>query len=348
MLVSDFDFDLPEELIAQQPAQDRSASRMLALDRATGAWADKHFGDFPKMLNAGDVLVLNNSRVIPARLFAQRAGHMGKIEVLLTEQLSEWKWKALVKPGKKVQVGERLEFLPRTAASEVLRAEVIDRADFGERTLSFTPTAHSFLTALDEYGHVPLPPYIRHEDSETDRARYQTVYAEQPGSVAVPTAGLHFTQAILDEIRARGVQICYVTLHVGLGTFQPLRAERVEDVQLHAERYTLTAETASALNEAKQAGRRIVAAGTTTVRTLEHCAKSGALKAHSGSTDIFISPGHRFLLVDALLTNFHLPQSSLLMLAAAFAGYENTLAAYRHAVAGRYRFFSYGDCMFIS
>ena len=360
MLVSDFNYDLPEELIAQQPAFDRSGSRMLALDRNTGSWQDSAFAAFPQMLREGDVLVLNNSRVIPARLFAHRLGRdarqpgePGKIEVLLTEQISDREWRALVKPGKKVPAGERLLFLPREAAykGEMLEAEVVERGEFGERVLRFAPAAQPFLLLLESFGHIPLPPYIRHADTGDDRERYQTVYAEHHGSVAVPTAGLHFTPAILDQLRHRGVQICYVTLHVGLGTFQPLRVERVDDVKLHAERYTLPEETVLMINGARQQGRRIIAAGTTTVRTLEHCAQEAVgsvLTAHSGSTSIFISPGYSFRLVDGLLTNFHLPQSSLLMLVCAFAGVEPVLAAYRHVVANRYRFFSYGDCMFIS
>jgi S-adenosylmethionine:tRNA ribosyltransferase-isomerase len=360
MLVSDFNYELPEELIAQQPAPNRSGSRMLALDRRSGHWQDSSFVAFPQMLQTGDVLVLNNSRVIPARLFAHRLSRNvqqprepGKIEVLLTEQLGEDDWKTLVKPGKKVPVGERLRFLPRniTYEGEWLEAEVIERGEFGERILRFASGRKPFFQLLEAFGHIPLPPYIRHEDSSEDRERYQTVYADQAGSVAVPTAGLHFTPAILDQLRERGVQICYVTLHVGLGTFQPLRVDRVEDVKLHAERYTLPEETAHILNDAKTQRRRIIAAGTTTVRTLEHCAQEagrGPLTAHSGSTSIFISPGYQFQLVDGLLTNFHLPQSSLLMLVSAFAGVDQMLAAYRHAVADRYRFFSYGDCMFIS
>ncbi len=332
---------------------------MLVLDRATGSWDDSVFEGLPGLLRSGDVLVLNDSRVIPARLFAQRAsrdsrqpGEPGRIEILLTEEIGPWQWKALARPGKKVPVGERLRFIPRENqhADRIFEAEVIERGEFGERVLQFTPT-QDFFNTLEAFGHIPLPPYIRHADDTSDRERYQTVFAQHGGSVAVPTAGLHFTPAILERIRACGVHICYVTLHVGLGTFQPLRVEDVADVQLHAERYTLPAATAQAINDAKQQGRRIVAAGTTTVRTLEHCAQAAsgqALSGHAGSTSIFISPGYRFQIVDALLTNFHLPQSSLLMLVAAFAGIEHTLAAYRHAVAERYRFFSYGDCMFIS
>jgi S-adenosylmethionine:tRNA ribosyltransferase-isomerase len=350
MLVSDFDFELPEELIAQEPAADRAGSRMLALDRTSGTWADRLFRDFPSMLRAGDLLVLNDSRVIPARLFAHRAGlhtqgnheTTGRVQVLLAEQISEWEWKALVRPGRKVLTGEVLDF-----GDGALRAEVIAHGEFGERTLRFAPVA-DFFGNVERLGHMPLPPYIHREDRAGDRERYQTVYARERGSVAAPTAGLHFTPEILDAIRARGVEIARVTLHVGLGTFQPVRVERVEDVRLHAERYTVSAETAEALNRAGREGRRIVAAGTTTVRTLEHCALQGAeFVAHSGSTSIFISPGFEFRVVGALLTNFHLPQSTLLMLVSAFAGREKVLAAYRQAVAAGYRFFSYGDCMFV-
>jgi S-adenosylmethionine:tRNA ribosyltransferase-isomerase len=350
MLVSDFDFELPEELIAQEPGADRAGSRMLTLDRTSGTWADRLFRDFPSMLRAGDLLVLNDSRVIPARLFAHRAGlhtqgnheTTGRVQVLLAEQISEWEWKALVRPGRKVLTGEVLDF-----GDGALRAEVIAHGEFGERTLRFAPVA-DFFGNVERLGHMPLPPYIHREDRAGDRERYQTVYARERGSVAAPTAGLHFTPEILDAIRARGVEIARVTLHVGLGTFQPVRVERVEDVRLHAERYTVSAETAEALNRAGREGRRIVAAGTTTVRTLEHCALQGAeFVAHSGSTSIFISPGFEFRVVGALLTNFHLPQSTLLMLVSAFAGREKVLAAYRQAVAAGYRFFSYGDCMFV-
>jgi S-adenosylmethionine:tRNA ribosyltransferase-isomerase len=351
MLVSDFDFDLPENLIAQEPVADRAGSRMLTLHRATGAFEDRWFRELPGLLRPGDLLVLNDSRVIPARLFAHRAGlHTqanhevtGRVQVLLAEQLSEWEWKALVRPGRKVLTGELLDF-----GDGGLRAEVIAHGEFGERTLRFEPVADFFGT-VERLGHIPLPPYIHREDRAGDRERYQTVYARERGSVAAPTAGLHFTPEILAEIRARDVEVATVTLHVGLGTFQPVRVEQVEDVKLHAERYTVSEETAAALNAARRAGRRVVAAGTTTVRTLEHCARKGAeFVAHSGSTSIFISPGFEFRVVGALLTNFHLPQSTLLMLVSAFAGREKVLAAYRHAVDVGYRFFSYGDCMLIT
>lgn len=354
VLVSDFDYDLPGELIAQQPTAERSGARMLTLDRATGAHSDRMFQDFPEQLREGDLLVLNDSRVIPARLFARREkSHgrtekelsqtpTGRVQIFLTERKSEWEWTALVRPGRKVLTGEKLIF-----GDGQLRAEVIAHGEFGERTLRFNPVP-DFFAALESLGHVPLPPYIHRDDADTDRERYQTVYAREKGSVAAPTAGLHFTPVILDRIRARGVHVVYVTLHVGLGTFQPVRVERVEDIHLHTERYTLPEETAVELNSARREGRRIVAAGTTTVRTLEHCAISGEFTPHSGSTDIFIAPGFQFRAVKALLTNFHLPQSTLLMLVSAFGGTKNVLAAYRHAVASRYRFFSYGDCMFLS
>ncbi|MFZ0632718.1 MAG: tRNA preQ1(34) S-adenosylmethionine ribosyltransferase-isomerase QueA [Acidobacteriaceae bacterium] len=351
MLVSDFDFHLPEERIAQEPLADRAGARMLALNRTTGAWQDSHFRDLPQLLEPGDLLVLNDTRVIPARLFAHRAGlhtqaqHQvsGRVQVLLVEQLSAWEWKALVRPGRKVLTSERLHF-----GEGELEAEVVAHGEFGERTLRFTPVP-DFFAAVDKHGHVPLPPYIHREDRNGDRERYQTVYARERGSVAAPTAGLHFTPEILDQIRARGIEIASVTLHVGLGTFQPVRVERVEDVHLHAEHYSLSAETANALNAARREKRRVVAVGTTTVRTLEHCAHmSDEFTPHAGSTSIFIAPGFDFRIVEALLTNFHLPQSTLLMLVSAFAGREPVLAAYRHAVEAEYRFFSYGDCMFIA
>ena len=355
MLVSDFDFLLPEDLIAQEPLADRAASRLLALDRRAGTFIDRHFHDLPGMLRPSDLLVLNDSRVIPARLFAHRAGlhtqpqHKvtGRVQVLLAEQLSEWEWKALVRPGRKVLTREQLNFGP-DPDQPALSATVIAHGGFGERTIRFAPVA-DFLAIVERLGHMPLPPYIHREDRPGDRERYQTVYARERGSVAAPTAGLHFTPEILGAIRARGVEIATLTLHVGLGTFAPVPVERVEDVRLHAERYTISPEAAAALNAALREGRRIVAAGTTTVRTLEHCASLAAeFTPHSGSTSIFIRPGFPFRAVSALLTNFHLPQSTLLMLVSAFAGREHVLAAYRHAVEARYRFFSYGDCMFIA
>lgn len=354
LLVTDFDFDLPEELIAQQPPAERGASRMLVLNRCTGGWRDSQFAEFPSLLQAGDLLVLNDSRVIPARLYARRTLRRerekptGRIEVMLTEPEGENRWRALVRPGRKIAIGERLVF-PAANGETVLQAEVLERGQFGERLLEFAP-ADDFFGVLEQIGHVPLPPYIHRDDAAADRERYQTVYSSERGSVAAPTAGLHFTPETLAALAASNVEVARITLHVGLGTFAPLRVDRVDEVHLHRERYTLSAAAADAINRAVREKRRIVAVGTTTVRTLEHCAlqaDGGPLEAHSGATEIFISPGFQFKLVGALLTNFHLPQSSLLMLVSAFAGREHVLAAYRHAVAERYRFFSYGDCMFI-
>jgi S-adenosylmethionine:tRNA ribosyltransferase-isomerase len=355
VLVSDFDFTLPEELIAQEPPEERGGSRMLLLDRATGAWRDDVFAHFPQQLRAGDVLVLNDSRVIPARLYGSRMRRphedeaaTGRIEVLLTEQIDTWVSNALVKPGRKLRVGDGIEFAGENDTA--LHAEVVSAGEHGERTLRFTPVA-DFDRRLDALGHMPLPPYIHRDDRALDRERYQTVYAKPRGSAAAPTAGLHFTPEVLVLIRAAGVKVCTITLHVGLGTFQPVRVTETAQINLHSERYELSAECAEEINAARHDGRRVVAAGTTTVRTLEHCAAvsaGGRLQPHSGSTSIFISPGFRFRAVDALLTNFHLPQSTLLMLVSAFAGRDHTLAAYYHAVEKRYRFFSYGDCMFIS
>ena len=382
--VADFDFHLPEELIAQQPPAERGASRMLIVDRSSNAgskvglgfspgnntsqeagalapevcppahWRDALFTDLPSLLNPGDLLVLNDSRVIPARLFARRANARGKqepsglIEVLLISPDAAGNWNALVRPGRKVRIGDHLEF-PSSTGAIALQAEVIASGEFGERTLRFGPV-NDFYAALEQIGHMPLPPYIKREDANTDRERYQTVFAQHRGSVAAPTAGLHFTPSVLEAITARGVETAKVTLHVGLGTFAPLRVDRLDEIHLHSERYTLSAETADALNRARAENRRIVAVGTTTVRTLEHVAQiaaAGPLQPHSGETSIFISPGYEFRIVNAMLTNFHLPQSSLLMLVSAFAGRERILAAYTHAVRQQYRFFSYGDCMFI-
>jgi S-adenosylmethionine:tRNA ribosyltransferase-isomerase len=356
--VTDFHFDLPEALIAQSPPAVRGTSRMLVLDRAGGSHRDCFFSDLPGLLNAGDLLILNDSRVIPARLYATRAGlhtqrnspdPSGLIEVLLTQQLTEIDWRALVRPSRKVRPGERLIFHATGELEPVLEAEILTAGEFGERTLRFAPVA-DFNSILNKIGHMPLPPYIHRDDSEEDRDRYQTVFSQVPGSAAAPTAGLHFTPEILDSIRNRGVQIETITLHVGLGTFQPVRAEELSEIRLHAERYTLPAATAEAINAALGAGKRIIAAGTTTTRTLEHCAREAAgrlLEAHSGETSIFLSPGHEFQIVSGLLTNFHLPQSTLLMLVSAFAGREAVLAAYAHAVREEYRFFSYGDCMLL-
>lgn len=353
--VADFDFELPAEFIAQEPLAERGSSRMLVVDRTSGEFCDRQFSDFPSQLRRGDMLILNDSRVIPARLYARRTLQRerekptGRIEVMLTEPAGDNQWRALVRPGRKIAIGERLVF-PAENGSTGLEAEVLERGPFGERLLLFAPV-DDFFGRLEQIGHIPLPPYIRRDDGATDRDRYQTVFAQERGSVAAPTAGLHFTNGVLEDIRSRGVEIGYVTLHVGLGTFSPLRVGRVDEVHLHSEHYTIPAATAEGINRAKKERRRVVAVGTTVVRTLEAAAlqsRSGELEPHSAQTCIFIRPGHEFRVVNALLTNFHLPQSSLLILISAFASRQNVLAAYEHAVRSRYRFFSYGDCMFLA
>jgi S-adenosylmethionine:tRNA ribosyltransferase-isomerase len=371
VLVSDFQFHLPGELIAQDPLAARDGSRMLCLQRTTGRHSDRWFRDFPDLLQPGDLLVFNNTRVFPARLYGRREGVRaqpispnnpaarnflhGRIEVLLTRQLSTEPndWKCLVRPGRKIGTGEHLLF----GEQDELQAQVLSRGEFGERTIRFQPVfqggSHQsgdvFFAVLDRIGHVPLPPYIARPDSSRDRDRYQTVYAQQRGSVAAPTAGLHFTQEILDRIRQRGIETAEITLHVGLGTFQPVHVDRVEDHKLHSEPYSISTNAASAINHALCNERRIIAVGTTTVRTLEHAVRVGAgtIVAGAASADLFIYPGFEFKLVKAMLTNFHLPQSTLLMLVSAFGGRENVLRAYEHAVTERYRFYSYGDCMFL-
>ena len=363
MLVSDFHYDLPEELIAQEPLADRAGSRMLRLNRATGRLTDAHFRDFSELLRADDLLVLNNTRVFPARLYGRRSGSRaqplspknpasrdflrGTVEVLLTRQVSADPndWECLVRPGRKIGVGERLYF----GEGSDLQAEVVARGPFGERRVRFAPVA-DFFASVEGLGHVPLPPYIAREDRSADQERYQTVYARERGSVAAPTAGLHFTTEILAGLRERGIQTAELTLHVGLGTFQPVRVQVVEEHRLHEEAYSISAETAEAVNRARADGRRVVAVGTTSVRTLEYVAArspDGRIAAGTGEADLFIYPGYQFRVVDAMLTNFHLPESTLLMLVCAFAGKKKALDAYRHAVQERYRFYSYGDCMFV-
>jgi len=336
---------------------------MLVLDRATDQYHDNFFRNLPEILRSGDLLILNDSRVLPARLYATRARSQqtqrsspdpsGRIEVLLTQQLAANEWAALVRPSRKIQPGESLLFHAPNEPEPLLQAEIIAASEFGERHLRFDPTP-DFHAILNKIGHMPLPPYIHRDDSHEDRDRYQTVFSHELGSAAAPTAGLHFTSEILSQLKQNGVQIETITLHVGLGTFQPVRAEKLEDIHLHAEHYTLPAATSEAINKALSEGRRVIAAGTTTTRTLEHCAQRSAgmpLVAHSGQTTIFIAPGHQFRIVSGLLTNFHLPQSTLLMLVSAFAGSEGgreaVLAAYAHAVRQKYRFFSYGDCMLL-
>jgi len=360
VLVSDFDFYLPESLIAQEPLPARSASRMLHLCRETGKLRDTQFTEFSILMRPNDLLVVNNSRVFPARLLGRRSGSRaqpvsprnpasrdflrGEVEVLLTRQTAELEWQALVRPGRKIGVGEKLSF----GDNNQLQAEVTARGHFGERTLRFDAVS-DFFAVVEKLGHVPLPPYIGREDTFADRERYQTVYAQQKGSVAAPTAGLHFTPETLAAIRERGIEIAEVTLHVGLGTFQPIRANEVEQHKMHRESFTITEAAAAQINRALDEKRRIVAVGTTTVRTLEFAASlnNGRVRAGTNEADIFIYPGFQFRVIGALLTNFHLPKSTLLMLVSAFAGRENVLQAYEHAVQEQYRFFSYGDCMFI-
>jgi S-adenosylmethionine:tRNA ribosyltransferase-isomerase len=425
VLVSEFDYHLPEDLIAQQPLADRAASRMLHLARETGRMEDRWFREMPDLLRPDDLVVFNDTRVFPARLYGHRSGARsqpvskrnpaakeflkGRVEVLLTGPVEStvdglrstagepptapatesnrtgWSrpsglhsdeatgpasaaevrspganplvWNALVRPGRKIGIGERLFF----GENRGLLAEVIARGEFGERTLRFEPV-EDFFAAVERIGHVPLPPYIARPDAPADRERYQTVYARARGSVAAPTAGLHFTPEIFDRMRARGIETAEITLHVGLGTFQPVHAEKVEEHQLHREWYRISEAAAAQINGALAAGRRVVAVGTTTVRTLEYAAlvwrgsstrdpgsetRATQIRAGAGEADVFIYPGFQFRVVGAMLTNFHLPKSTLLMLVSAFAGRERVLNAYRHAVAERYRFYSYGDCMFV-
>jgi len=377
MLVSDFQYDLPPERIAQEPLADRAGSRLLHLSRLNldrpnqnrlpGSWQDRRFREFPDLLRSDDLLVVNNTRVFPARLYGHRSGQRaqplsphnpaardflrGRVEVLLTRQVGDDPndWECLVRPGRKIGIGEKLYF----GDPPELEAEVTDRGSFGERRIRFAPVP-DFFARVERIGHVPLPPYIDRDDRAADRDRYQTVYAQAWGSVAAPTAGLHFTPEILERIRGRGIGIAEITLHVGLGTFQPVRVENVEDHKLHREWYEIPGEAARAINLAKAERRRVVAVGTTTVRTLEYAAEFAAertggnrVEAGRGEADAFIYPGYRFRIVDALLTNFHLPQSTLLMLVCALGGKEFVMSAYRHAVEAGYRFYSYGDCMFI-
>lgn len=411
VLVSDFDFHLPEELIAKQPLADRAAARMLHLGRGRDLLEDDSFRNFPDLLRPDDLLVFNNTKVLPARLYGHRSGSRaqrvsgqnpaakeflrGKVEVLLTKRLSEspMVWEALVHPGRKLGMGERVYFGgDADGSSHDLAAEIVGRGTFGERHLRFDPVPDFFAT-LERIGHIPLPPYIDRPDTPEDREQYQTVYAKPPGSVAAPTAGLHFTPEILHRIHQRGIETAELTLHVGLGTFQPVRVNVVEEHKLHKEWFEISPEAAEKIQSAREAGRRIVAVGTTTVRTMEYVARqsfplsenrveggtldfldgqivpqsgwvprsspslAGAgprpnesrarIAAQSGEADIFIYPGFEFKVVGAMLTNFHLPKSTLLMLVSAFAGRERTLRAYEHAVREKYRFYSYGDCMFV-
>ena len=341
MNTADFDFDLPEELIAQVPLEKRDSSKLLILDREKHSMVDSHFDHIIDQLHPGDALVMNNTRVLPARLYGYKPETNGHVELLLLKNTQGDQWEVLAKPAKRLKVGTTVAF-----GDGRLTATIVEELEHGGRIVEFTYDG-IFLEVLESLGEMPLPPYI-HEKLE-DRERYQTVYAKENGSAAAPTAGLHFTQELLEKIEAKGVKLVYLTLHVGLGTFRPVSVENVDEHEMHSEFYNLTAEAAQTLNQVKENGGRIVAVGTTSIRTLETIGNKfdGRLEADSGWTNIFIKPGYNFRIVDAFSTNFHLPKSTLVMLVSAFAGREFTLEAYKHAVEERYRFFSFGDAMFI-
>ncbi|MBC8243246.1 MAG: tRNA preQ1(34) S-adenosylmethionine ribosyltransferase-isomerase QueA [Verrucomicrobia bacterium] len=355
MQTADFDYPLPLELIAQHPVECRDASRLLTLERASGAFAHRRFVDMESLLRPGDVLVANDSRVIPARVRGQKEGDGARVEILLTEERAPGEWWCMLRPGKRIHVGTRIQLHDLDGRPTPHWVEAIDKNDTGKVLLRL-PDSPGLPELLQAIGETPLPPYIERApiDTRADRERYQTVYAKTDGSVAAPTAGLHFTDKLLDRLRAKDVTFAAVTLHVGPGTFQPVECDRIEDHPMHEERFEISATTADAINQAKAEGRRVVAVGTTSMRVLESVATPGtAIKPQRGRTDIFIYPPHKFQVVDALLTNFHLPKSTLLMLVSAFAqpgdtaGRESVLHAYAEAVAERYRFFSYGDAMFL-
>lgn len=341
LLKSDFYFDLPEELIAQDPLQDRSSSRLLKLNKETGEVSHHVFREIIEYLNPGDCLVLNNTKVIPARLLGEREGTGAHVEVLLLKRREGDVWETLVKPGKKCRPGTRLVF-----GDGLLRAQVLDTVEEGNRLIHFEYEG-IFEEVLDKLGEMPLPPYITHKLQ--DKGRYQTVYAKYEGSAAAPTAGLHFTQELLQQIEAKGVKIAYVTLHVGLGTFRPVKEDNLLNHHMHSEFYQVTEEAADKINRTKANGGRIICVGTTSCRTVESAAdENGLVQAGCDNTEIFIYPGYRFKVLDALITNFHLPESTLVMLVSALAGRENVLAAYEEAIRERYRFFSFGDAMYIA
>jgi len=340
MKVTDFTFDLPEELIAQDPLEDRASSRLLALNRVTGERSHRHFRDIKEYLKPGDCLVINDTKVIPARLIGEKEGTGAKIEVLLLKRKENDMWETLVKPGKKARPGARIAF-----GNGELVAEVVDVLEEGNRLIHFEYEG-IFEEVLDRLGQMPLPPYITHQLQ--DKNRYQTVYAKHEGSAAAPTAGLHFTNELLKEIEEMGVKIAHVTLHVGLGTFRPVKVENVLEHHMHSEFYCIEQDAADMINETKEKGGRVISVGTTSTRTLESAAdENGHLTAKSGWTEIFIYPGYTFKVIDGLITNFHLPESTLLMLVSALAGRDHVLAAYEEAVQERYRFFSFGDAMVI-
>lgn len=340
MKKSDYFYDLPEHLIAQKPIEPRNSSRMMKIDRKTGEVWHNHFYNLCDNLKKGDLLVLNNSRVLPARLYGKKEGSTSAIEFLLLEQKEDKIWEIICKPGKKAKVGAKFAF-----GGDKLIAEVIEVKDDGNRVVRFS-CDDNFYTVLDEIGQMPLPPYIT--EKLENKERYQTVYSKELGSSAAPTAGLHFTSEMLDEIKEKGIDVAYITLHVGLGTFRPVKEEDIANHKMHSEHYSISKETADKINYTKQNGGRVIAVGTTTCRTLESVAKFyGEISERDGYTDIFIYPGYEFKVIDGLITNFHLPESTLIMLVSAFMGYENTMNAYKIAVEEKYRFFSFGDSMLI-
>ena len=341
MNVSDFDYDLPEELIAQRPSDKRDESRLLVVDRKTGKISHRHFYDIAEYLRPDDCLVLNDSKVLPARLFGVKAETGAKIEFLLTKRLGEDTWETMVRPGRRLKTGDRVIF------ADDFVAEITDMGKGGTRIVRFEYQG-IFMERLEQIGAMPLPPYIEREAAPEDRDRYQTVYAHEEGSVAAPTAGLHFTRELLDKIEAGGTKLAYVTLHVGIGTFRPVKADKVEDHQMHFEEYEVSEEAARTINETRKNGGRIISVGTTSTRTLESAADpDGTVKSGWGSTDIFIYPGYEFKVIDSLITNFHLPKSTLMMLISALYDREKILEVYEEAIRERYRFFSYGDAMLI-
>lgn len=341
MNTADFDFHLPEELIAQTPLEKRDASRLLIVDRSSGEFSDQHFDSIIDQLQPGDALVMNNTRVLPARLYGEKPGTGGHVELLLLKNIEGDHWEVLAKPAKRLKVGAQVSF-----GDGRLTATVVEELEHGGRIVRFDYQG-IFLEVLESLGEMPLPPYIH--EKLADRERYQTVYAKENGSAAAPTAGLHFTKELLAQIEAKGVKLVYLTLHVGLGTFRPVSVDNLDDHEMHSEFYTLSEEAAATLREVKANGHRVIAVGTTSIRTLETIGNKfqGDIQADSGWTNIFIKPGYQWQIVDAFSTNFHLPKSTLVMLISAFAGRDLTLKAYEHAIAERYRFFSFGDAMFI-
>lgn len=340
MKVSDFDFDLPEELIAQHPLEKRDSSRLMVLDKNTGEIEHRSFHDVIEYLNEGDTLVLNNTRVMPARLIGEKEGTGGKIEFLLLKRIEGDRWECLAKPGKRAKIGQKFTF-----GEGKLKCTVVDIVEEGNRIIEFSYEG-IFEQVLDELGEMPLPPYIT--EKLEDKERYQTVYSKEKGSAAAPTAGLHFTEELLREIKAKGVNIAYLTLHVGLGTFRPVKVEDINEHIMHSEYYHLDNENADLINETKKRGNKVIAVGTTSTRTLETIGdENGFVREQSGWTDIFIYPGYKYKVIDELITNFHLPESTLIMLVSALSGKENVMNAYNEAVKKKYRFFSFGDSMLI-